>query len=994
MIHPRISREHVETILRTVQKTIHPLRAPLTSLEVAGPVGRISYKESRSLKPYRSAKIGDVFGPHWATFWFRCEAVVPKSFAGRRVELVWDSTSEATLWINGKTAQGLNQHNWGPRKHALLSRSARAGERFRFDVEMACNNKFGISQNDGRAASSTYELVTAEIAVRDELAWQIYHDLLVLCELEKEHDRGLDPAWAGRLLAGLNSFATQYDANDRDTWKPAHAHLKPLLTVRNGQVVHELHAIGHAHIDTAWLWPLAETWRKCERTFSSAVAYMDEYPEYRFACSQAYQYDVIRRRNPDLYKRIKERFKRKQWIPVGGTWIEPDCNLPSGESLCRQFLFGQRFFEREFGLRCKEFWNPDVFGYAGQLPQIMAQAGIRRFLTQKLSWNSFTKPLHHTFDWEGIDGTRVLAHFPPADTYNANCTVREIRHSVSNYKDNAGSARSYYLFGWGDGGGGPTTEMLERLRRMRDLQGLPRVVMTDSDSFFSALENEPVTRPVVVGELYFELHRGTYTTQAHAKRGNRKSEQLIHDVEFLAVATSLQRGKRYPRKQINAIWEIILLNQFHDILPGSSISLVYEDTRRHYAQIASEANALIDESIGHLSRGDSKARPLNCSPVDQTAVISVGRTLKLASANAYSTGDFIEPTDSVSYTTKGNFHILDNAAVRATFDRNGRMTSLIEKSSGRESLAGPANLLQLFHDRPNHWEAWDVDPTYIESLIREPAASRIEMITHQPLRVELKATYALSDSSTLEQIIRLDAHSRRVEFHCRVNWNESAKLLRVAFPVNVRATHATYEMQFGHVQRPTHFNTMADRAQFEVPFHKWFDLSEHGFGVSILSESKYGASTLGNVMGISLLRSPKSPDPNADIHEHEFAYAIYPHAGRWEDSHTVAEGFAFNQPMRAYPQLGQVNPPARSLDRNLILDTIKCAEDDDDIILRFYECHGSRGTANIELGFDAASARHVNTLEDDLGPLQLSGRRIIVPYRPFEIVSIRIRRTG
>ena len=412
----------------------------------------------------------------------------------------------------------------------------------------------------------------------------------------------------------LNRFANIYDEENRATWKSAAEILSPLYKHRNATQTHELSAIGHAHIDTAWLWPLAETWRKCVRSFSTATRYMDEYPEYRFSCSQAYQYEIIQQQNPDLYARIKAKAKTGQWVPVGGTWIEPDCNIPSGEALMRQFLYGQRFFEEE-GIRQalaqREILEPRCLRLQWPTSPDHASCGgsRERFLTQKLSWNRFTRPPYHTFTWEGIDGSRVLAHFPPADTYNANASVQQLRHNVANYKDHDRSRHSLMLFGFGDGGGGPTKQMIENLLRAKDLQGLPRTKMRSSDEFFDLLEKDlpEDVRPTVIGELYFELHRGTYTTQAANKRDNRKSEFLLHDVEFLsAIASKSANGNSrgathprfsYPTNELDRLWKILLLNQFHDILPGSSITLVYEDSKEQYADIRKSGDKLRTDAM-------------------------------------------------------------------------------------------------------------------------------------------------------------------------------------------------------------------------------------------------------------------------------------------------------------------------------------------------------------------------------------------------------------
>ena len=534
---------------------------------------------------------------------------MPERWQGERVDLLWVSHSEATLWDGGRALQGLNTSPDGARVDAMLRQAAAAGERLDLRVELACNGLFGELPRP-YASREPVVLDRCQIARFDPRAWRLHHDFDVLRRLEAEHADGLDPTWAGELLYELNRVCNVWSEHDPATWDEAEAILAPLLERRNATVTHELSAIGHAHLDTAWLWPLAESYRKAVRSFSSQVAYMDRYPEFRFACSQAQQYDWIRRRNPELYGRIRARVESGQWLPVGGTWVEPDCNLPSGESLVRQFLHGQRYFEREFGRRCPEFWNPDVFGYNGQLPQIMRGAGIGRFLTQKLSWNRFNPPAHHTFTWQGIDGSQVLAHFPPADTYNATAEVAELRRSVRDYKDHDRSHRSLLVFGHGDGGGGPTPDMLETLRRARDLQGLPRTTITTSDQFFTALEADARDLPAILGELYFEYHRGTYTSQAAVKLGNAQGERALHDAEFLAAAAMREAGAAYPAERLDELWKLLLLNQFHDILPGSSIGLVYEDAARDHAAVLAGAEAVAAGALAAIAGGGEPA-PLN-----------------------------------------------------------------------------------------------------------------------------------------------------------------------------------------------------------------------------------------------------------------------------------------------------------------------------------------------------------------------------------------------
>jgi alpha-mannosidase len=979
---------------------------PIQDVVVAGPVDRIGYDQAMKLA-YRPTKLGEPFSPQWATYWFQLRAQVPQEWAGQRVDLLWSTYSEGTLWIDGRSIQGLNggpnpwDSDWRP--DALLIEEARGGDKIELAIEMACNRIFGVQGWQADASHSDLWLARADLARFDRQAWDLYHDFATLQALEAEQANAknpLDKTWGGLLLSELNRFCNLFDAQDRNTWTHAGEILQALLRERNAQVGHNCSAIGHAHIDTAWLWPLAETYRKCVRTFSTQTRYMDQYPQYKFACSQAQQYLWIKQRNPDLYQRIKAKVKNAQWVPVGGTWIEPDCNIPSGESLCRQFLMGQRFFEAEFGRRCREFWNPDVFGYNGQLPQIMNLAGIRRFLTQKLSSNHFNRPQTQTFNWQGIDGSEVLAHFPPADTYNARVDIAELRRQAFEYRDTDRSRHGLMLFGYGDGGGGPTLRMLEALRRVEDLQGLPRTQVRASDEFFDLLENDCTDRLTVIGELYYELHRGTYTTQALTKAGNRRAECLLHDVEFLAASAAALGAAEYPVGELERLWQLTLLNQFHDILPGSSIGLVYEDTHRDHAEIAAAAGRLrqsaataLVEALARGSGGPVVDLPVNTTGVARSEVTSApGGEMVYVQAPPYGAGRAAACPDKVHLQRSGQTVTLENRHLRAVLDAGGTLVSLVHKASGREALAGPADL-EIYRDDPVQHEAWDVEPQALETAKPCPPAESCEITLDSPLRAEVTLERRIGQASRMTQVVRLDADGRSLEYHCHVDWRESRKWLKAAFPVEVRAMNATYEMQFGCVERPTHYNTSYDLARFEVPGHKWMDLSEHGFGVSLLSDCKYGFSTLGHSMHISLLRAPQVPDPTADIGEHKFAYAIYPHAGGWRDAGTVGAGLAFNMPIiwtRGPAAAADKGALLAVDDPNLVLDTVKRSEDGKGTVVRLYEAHGARGTAQVKVALPFLSAAFCNLLEDSVGPAKVVGGSIEVPYGPYKIISLKL----
>lgn len=973
--YPGYTRGRLRKTLDRMRGLVHPERLVFESLLIAGPVGRIGYAQARDLD-YRDARLGERLGPPWATYWVRASATVPVAWRGSRVDLVWVTGTESTLWEGGVPAQGLVSGQVD-RPVAPLIAAAEGGEPLEVTIELACNPMFGASGMSELPAT----LERAELARFDPEAWRLLHNYRVLVELECEHPAGLDESWAGELLRELNRFCNLWVAEDRTTWSEASAVLAPLLKRRNGSSVHQMSAIGHAHLDTAWLWPLAETWRKCQRTFSTQLALMRDYPEHRFACSSAQHYAWVAEREPELFAAIVERVATGQWVPVGGTWVEPDCNLPAGESLVRQFLHGQRFFERELGGRATEFWNPDVFGYCNQLPQIVRGAGMTRFLTQKLSWNRFTSLPFHTFSWEGLDGSRITTHFPPADTYNADASVAERRRSAAHYRDHDRSRHSLLVFGHGDGGGGPTAEMLETLRRTADLQGVPRTALTSSKEFFDALESDAGELPVVVGELYFEYHRGTYTSQAEIKRRNRRCEGLLHDAELLAaIASRLDRTAPYPRARLDELWRLLLLNQFHDILPGSSIGEVYADARAQLARVTDEASSLCADALG------SGRVPLNTIGCDRGEVAELDDELVFVEAPAYGTGAIAEAPAPVRLEETDGGFVLDNGNLRAVLGRDGALLSL--RLGSREALAAPGNRLELYEDVPVEWDAWDIDPFHLETGRSCDPATAATISHAGPLRAQLEFEFRLGDASRLVQQVRLDAEARRLEFRCRVQWHERHRVLKVAFPLLVHAERAVYEMPFGHVERPTHYSTAADLARFEVPGHRWADVSEHGYGVALLNDCKYGHSAFGSTLRLTLLRAPTSPDPEADQGTHLFAYALMPHLGGWREARVIAEARRFNHPLHWVSRPAGPVSFASVDDDNIVLDTIKRAEDSDALVLRLYEAHGARGVASVQLGFPFSEARLANLLEDPGPHADASNGVIAVPYRPYEIVTL------
>ncbi|MHB8508278.1 MAG: glycoside hydrolase family 38 N-terminal domain-containing protein [Candidatus Dormibacteria bacterium] len=753
---------------------------------------------------------------------------------------------------------------------------------------------------------------------------------------------------------------------------------------------------------------------------------MDEYPDYRFSCSQAVQYDWIRQDYPRLFERIKEKVRAGQWEPVGSMWVEADCNIASGEALVRQVVHGKRFFLEHFGVETEDMWLPDVFGYAASMPQIMTAGGIRYFLTQKLSWNQFNPMPHHTFLWEGIDGSRVFTHFPPADTYNGQLDSAEVLYQVRNFKDHAHSNRSLALFGFGDGGGGPTRQMLESAQRLRDLEGVPRVQLEPALSFFKAASDEIIEPAVWVGELYFELHRGTYTSQAAAKAGNRRGELLLRDAETWATFAGVHGGG-YPRTELDAAWKTLLLNQFHDILPGSSIHWVYQDTRNDHAEVARVARGIASGAREAIAAGVSTEGTLhpvvafnpNSHPrralvvLDQApagdllAVDAEGRQSAVQRSGelvmfqadipscGYATLDLRPGSHPVAAPVRVHGRSFDNGVLRLSWDEGGLLTSVFDLRCGREVLApgSRGNLLQLHPDYPVNWDAWDLDAHYSATSEDLVEATRVEIVEAGPLRATLRVERHFSKSWCVQEM-RLEAGSALLRFDTEVEWREDHRILKAAFPVDIHSPKATYEIQFGHVERPTHANTSWDEARFEVCAQRWVDLGENGYGVALLNDSKYGHDIHGNVIRLSLLRAPTAPDPTADRGRHHFTYALLPHPGDFRDAGVIEAAYDLNVPVVSVavaPGQGGRNAAASFLSVSrpgVVVEAIKLADEEDAVVVRLYEAHGGRGPVQLDFATDVTGAYRTDLLERRQGQLELKGRSLELELKPFEIVTI------
>jgi alpha-mannosidase len=1002
----------------------------------------VGYEEAIA-GPWAAFACGDRWGGAWGTTWFRGRAVVPEAWAGERVDFRFDLGyrgtpgfgAEGLLWRDGAPLAGVNSRH----QEVMLAHPAKGGEAVEVYLEAAANPQAGgedmlTPEYEGQ---DLFALERAELAVHNLEVEALYADMVVLAELA--HDLPADGARTGEILAALRRACALVETDEvAASASEARAALADVLARPAAASAHRVFAVGHAHIDSAWLWPVRETVRKCARTFSTALGLLERYPDYHFVCSQAQQHAWVKEHYPELFTRMQEMAAKGGLEPVGSMWVEADCNLPSGESLVRQFLYGKGFFLDHYGVETTDCWLPDAFGFPASFPQILVQAGIHGFITQKLSWSEMDRYPHHSFWWEGIDGTRVLAHFPPSDTYNGDFSVRELRLGARNFADHDRSGASVYPFGHGDGGGGPTEEMLERAARVADLDGVPRVEMAPVRSFLARLEGEGERLASWVGELYLELHRGTYTTQARTKAGNRRGEVALYEAELWSTISGMA-STRATRRSLDEAWRTLLLNQFHDILPGSGINWVAREAEADHAKVLETAGGIARSAREQLAASVERSwasRPLvvtNAASHDRQEVVALpalvtegaetpalvdatGRAWPLQRAEDGRWLAFVSVPSCgwVTYDLAVSSTVgvggdsvaagpgwIENARLRVEIDGEGLLASLYDKVAHRQVLAPGlrGNALWLYDDQPAKWDAWDIDEFYADRghVLREVAS--VEVVEEGPLRAGIRVRRRFG-SSTVSQVVRLAAGSGRLDFETEVDWHERHRLLKTAFPVAVRAAHATYEIQFGAVERPTHANTSWDRARFEVCAHRWADLSEPGYGVALLNDSKYGYHIWGNVMELSLLRSPTSPDPVADQGWHRFTYSLLPHAGDLVSGSVVDAGIDLNVPLEVTAVPGGISQggrPARfsslRFDRpGVVLSALKPAESGDGLVLRFYEAHGSRGPVGIDLALPVARANRADLLEREGESVDLlstdAGTHLDIDLRPFEIVTL------
>lgn len=926
---------------------------------------------------YTPHRVGSTWGPAWGTTWFRIRGQVPVQWAGSRVEMLIDLGFDPSMTGfqceglvyrgDGSTVKSINPRNqWIP-----VTDSALGGETFEFFIEAASNpilldhHPFLPTQQGDILTSSPDPLYTTarmDLAIFHADVYELAADVEVLLGLQAELPTGPRRM---KIIKGIEAALDVLDLQDIScTAVGARSILEPLLASPAGASEHVLSAIGHAHIDSAWLWPIRETVRKVARTVSSVLELLETDPEFIFGMSSAQQYKWLKEQYPDLYERVKDAVAQGRLVPLGGMWVESDTVMPSGESLVRQFLYGQNFFRQEFGIHCKGAWLPDSFGYSAAMPQLMHRAGFDWFFTQKISWNQRNAFPHHTFEWEGIDGSRVLTHFPPMDTYSSQLSAREVALASSQFSESGTVSGSIAPVGWGDGGGGTTREMASAASRLKSLEGSPRVRWERPDDFYQRTRAELPVPPVWVGELYLELHRGTLTSQHRTKAGNRVSEHLLVEAELWAATAAVRTGASYPYEELDSLWEKVLLHQFHDILPGTSIAWVHREVVAEYDRIIAATEELITTAVAALVGPGETPLSLNPTPYAHGNVPPGG----VRPAVAQESDDH-----AVTAIPNSDGYTLENGLVSVHISAQGLITSAVDLATGREAMAPgqPGNLLQLHQDFPNKWDAWDIDAFYRNNVteLRDLDSMSFTRDSDGSARVSLKRSFS---KSSLAQELVLSPGSRMLSISQQTQWNETEKFLKVAFPLDIRAEHSTAETQFGYLRRPTHVNTSWEAAKFETSMHRFVLLEEPGFGTALINNSSYGYdvtrdacdSRVTTTVRLSLLRAPRFPDPRTDQGPQLHHYGLLIGA---DIASATEAGIAMNIAQRTVAGGHGFDPLVELSGAGLLLSSVKLAIDrSGDVVIRIYEALGRRASGVLRFNAEVAEIMTASLLEDPL----------------------------
>ncbi len=959
--------------------------------------------------------------------WFSCECDVPVCSQGEKLYFNMNFGGETIIRFDGEIIGSVSSklHNgWVCRENIPLPEKYE-GKHIKIEAESGiCCGGFCDDAMAG-AKETYYDAVSSGILRVNKLCEDYYYKVRTLFDsVELIYDKVIAERIYRAVDESVHVLRFDFTREDfLDSVKPAfdvlNKHLGELPDYHPGKVI----MCGHSHIDVAWLWTVKESERKAVRTFANTLELMDEYPEYKFAQSQAVLYDMVKKYAPDIFSRIKEKVKSGQWEVMGNAWVEADTNIASGESLIRQLLYGREFFLREFGIDSDTYWLPDCFGFTWALPQIIKKSGMKNFITAKLCANDTNAFLHSMFKWRSHSGDDVTAYFTRV-SYQGEYDVGRVFECRNGNRQSSIADISFGMFGYGDGGSGSTTDMLERAEALKNIPGVPETVNSSAHEFFDEIGKKADEFPVYDGELYFENHRGTFTSQAFVKKNNRRGEFALRNAEILSSAAELMGKSDYDGAELERLWKILLVNQFHDILPGSSIHEVYENAREDYAELNRGLEKLINEKLNVLF---SERDPEAFTVVNYLNVPYTGE-VKIKLPEGYNgveyadeqipcaklsdkTGDYIsfvaEKIPSLSGRTyrfsksehptqpcvKAEKNLLENNILRVEFDNNGEITSVFDKENDREVLAAVGNTLCIYQDKPIHESAWNLEFDYRMTPYPLKTAESIEVVRSDSVAGELKILRKFN-KSTVTQYISLKKDSRQIDFRTAVDWHEREKVLKVNFPVGVRSCSSTSEIAHGSIQRPTHYNTSYDLAKFETCMHKWVDLSESGYGVSVLNDCKYGFSVHENNIDITLMRAPICPDPTGDIGYNEFTYSLVPHAGTWQEAGISELAYALNNPPAVvYSAVGS-HDGERLISvkrKGVVLDAFKKAQNDDGYILRVFEAYSSRGKCEIDFCKAIESVTECNLMEKDGESLSHCEKSFVFDIKPNEVKTFRIK---
>lgn len=973
------------------------------------------------------------------TYFFRTTLDIPADWTGADTGLIFRSGGEGLLRVNGASQQGLDRnHTFAALDPEVIGRSPELEIELYDPIPEPDDplNKQAVIQPPVRSITAVLARVNLPVQSLMYTATVIRDSAVLLPEQDFRRVRLLEA-----LVQAMDAFVGLGPEAGADSGRIEEIEQELTAAVRRtgGNSEGLIHMVGQSHIDIAWLWPARETVRKASRTFSTVHALMEEYPDYRYAQSQPQLFAYLKDNDPELYAKVKERIREGRWELVGGMWVEPDLNIPSGESLMRQMLYGQGFYMEEFGLRSEIEWLPDTFGYCASLPQILKHGKVRYFMTTKLGWNDTNQFPYDLFHWVGIDGTPMLSYMNHG--VNENTLPKDVHEHWQSYRAKAVHSEQMLLYGHGDGGGGVTREMLEYIGRSDLMVGQPASAYSTAADFFAGIEQAKPQLPVWQGDLYLELHRGTYTTHARNKRNNRKAEMLYREAELWQT---LAWGRLQPEQNeavgraLHEGWKLILLNQFHDIIPGSSIPEVYETSEKEYKDIFAlgerSLKTVMEAAVSGIdTRGEGRPYVILNSlgwTRDIVAELQVDGAaggasavydqdgVRLDSEPASADGQSllrvrVPEVPAFGYSTvwlraeEQAEAAVDQITVfedhweteyyRLSFNERGEMISLYDKEAGREIVkrGERANRLHFFHDRPILWDAWDIDSRYEAQPAGDAVLLERRLLSSGPVCDVLFFRWSIGQSEIGQELI-LYHTSRRIDFKTRVDWHEAHKLLKVGFPVDVVTSKATYEIPFGALERATHRNTSWEQAQYEVCGHRFADVSEHDYGVSLLNDCKYGYDIQGSTIRLSLLRAPRWPDHSADQGMHEFTYSLYPHTGDWRGAHTLRHAAELNQASCAIAspasegRLPSTGAWIAFNGRQVVLDTVKPAEDGSGSIVRLYESAGGRETVKLGWPLPHSRAYLSNALEEEEEPLQAEDGEVTLTFRPFEIKTIKI----